>query len=182
MTNKLKISFSRKIKFIQIAIKKNGGILILLSFFLFLGIAMIWFSYRAGVLLMVAFGIFVTGMALFTIVYTIPSSIMYYYEKEVIKKYGAFTTAVITKKEIEDHSYIDDETKKKVEEVTYLIEYTFEYNYKHFSTFSIVENKEFYDQLTIGLDIPIKYLKTNPNKSSVRMRKLKNSLKKKEFA
>ncbi|QDO94548.1 hypothetical protein FNB79_11420 [Formosa sediminum] len=179
MKDKLKISTSEKLKFMKVALQKNSCILILLSFFLFLGITIIGCSYVYNIILMVAFGVFIFGMALFTMLYTMPSSLRYHYENEIIKKYGAFTTAIITKKEVEDYSYIDTETKNKVEEYVNTITYEFNYNSEHYLGDAVIDDKTLYHSLTVGLEIPIKYLKTNPNQSSVRIKKLKKSLLKK---
>ncbi|NER17491.1 hypothetical protein [Spongiivirga citrea] len=125
-----------------------------------------WFLY--------SFGGFVIIFVLFFIIYTMPSSIMHYYEKALTNKYGAYTKAVIVKREIEDHSYTENETLLQM--LHYGIHYEFEYQGRLQKGFFYVYHQECYDKLLVGDDIPIKFLKTKPEKSFPRRIKLCNEL------
>lgn len=99
---------------------------------------------------------------------------LFYYDKAMTKKYGAYSTASITKKTIEDHSYEDGigSNNKYVEHYMYLIEYQFEYRNKINHGAFYLNKETVFNTLEIGDLIAIKFLRTNPEKSNVRRQKL----------
>ena len=107
-----------------------------------------------------------------------PSSFLHYYEQAQAKKYGAYTTAQIIEKEEKDVSYFDnvDNREIRIEEFQYFLTYAFDYNDKTYQNTFLVASKNCFEALPVGAVIPIKFLKTNPNTSSVRNRKMANEL------
>ncbi|MFP2997570.1 hypothetical protein ABN763_16755 [Spongiivirga sp. MCCC 1A20706] len=178
MNSLKRIPFSDRVKFIKEAIKAHKLLVVGFLIFFLIGCILIyvgttitesstkWFLYVFG-------GSFI-GFMLFFVGFTMPSSLRYYYEKALIKKYGAFGNGIITKLEIEDHSYIDDE--KSIEQFHYGIGYSFEYLNNTYEGFFYVYHKECFEKLAIGDTIPIKFLKTKPEKSFPRRIKLCNEL------
>ncbi len=163
----------------MVAIKKHSGILAILLIFIAIGILLIYIATKIEKpIALYGFGGFVMVFSLFVFFYTIPSSFLYYYEQEITKKYGSYTIAKITNKEIEDHSYQEkaDGHIDYIEEFHYLLSYVFEYNETTYENSFYVNSLACYEKLTIGAKIPIKFLRTNPKKSSVRRVKLSKEL------
>ena len=175
----MKITISDKLDFTKESLKKNRGILLIGALFIVIGSVLIYIAtgIENHIFLYIFGGIFI-AFPLFIIVYTMPSSFMYYYEQAQIKKYGSFTTAVITHKEIEDNSYTEkiDNRIERIEELNYLISFTFNYQNNEFVNSFYVNTKEAFEALKIGNSIPIKFLKTDPKKSSVRLIKLSKEI------
>ncbi len=107
-----------------------------------------------------------------------PSSFLYYYEQAQTKKYGAYGTAKIIKKEEKDVSYFTRKNKieQKTEEFQYFLTYTFEYNNTNYHNTFLVAGKNCFGTLTEGASIPIQFLRSNPKKSTVRRKKLAKEL------
>lgn len=174
----MKLSLSDRIKFSITAIKKHGLMIPMGLVFLGIGcfLIILGIKYDNNIPLLVT-GSFVTLFMGFFLGYTMPSSLLYYYEKAVIKKYGSYTNAIITKKYIEDQSYEErvDNRVDKIELFIYTIDYKFNYH-KDFTNSFIVEDKACFDKLEIGSTIPIKFLKHKPQQSEPRRQKLCNDL------
>lgn len=109
--------------------------------------------------------------------FTMPSSLLYYYEKAIIKKYGSYTDAVVINKYVEDLSYNEntDGRTVRVEEFHYIIDYQFTYLKDYTNTFYL-EHKTSYDKIEIGSKIPIKFLKIKPEQAEPRRHKLSKDL------
>ena len=176
----MNLPLSDRIKFIVKSIIKNGSILaILFAFFLF-GCLAIFIATKMEN----AIGLYILGgafisMSLLTFSFTMPSSLAYHYSKALIKKYGCNSTATIIHKEIEDTSYTDSDMEgagQFVEEITYFLTYSFTYLGKKIENSFYVDTENYFNTLEIGDTVPIKFLKTKPEKSAVRMRKLANEL------
>lgn len=144
------------------------NIVIIGLFFIGAGMTIIWgaFSLDGPIdrLFMIIFGGFLVCLSLFFMIYTLPSTVIYYYNKELAKKYGRHTKAKITKKEIIDNSYY--EKKRFIEEMEYLISFAFEYRGQSFENSDFV-GKEYFESLKISDSISIKYLITNPKKALI---------------
>lgn len=106
--------------------------------------------------------------------YTIPSSLFYYYEKSIIKKHGSYSSAIVSKKFIEDNSYTDD--LKKIIEIHYFVEYEYLIKDKKFTGVFILENEAFYNLIELSSEIPILLVKKKPSLSKARIIKLGTSL------
>lgn len=175
----MKVAISDTLNFTIESIKKHLGILLIGLLFIFVGCILIYIaSLTENPIPLYIFGGVFISFSLFFILYTIPSSLKYYYNQEVIKKHGSFTTAVIINKEIEENSYSEKTHNhaKTIEELNYLLSFSFNYNNNKFENSFYVHTKECFDKLEIGHVIPIKFLKTNPMKASVRFKKLYKEL------
>ncbi|MFP4845536.1 hypothetical protein [Winogradskyella sp. PE311] len=170
----MKITISDKVNFSISAVKKHSFLLLMGLTFLGIGCFLIYLGITsdANIPLLVAGG-FVTLFMGFFLGYTMPSSFMYYYEKEVVKKYGSYTKAIITKKYIEDQSYEErvDNRIDKVELLLYIIDYKFTYQKEYTGSFYVAD-KTCFDALQIGYNIPIKFLKHKPEQAEPRRQKL----------
>ncbi len=163
----------------MVAIKKHSGILAILLVFIAMGILLIYIATKIEEpIALYGFGGFVLVFSLFAFFYTIPSSFLYYYKQEVTKKYGSYALANIIHKEIEDHSYQEtiDNRVDYIEEFHYILTYSFEYNGMRYENSFHVASKICFQALSVGAAIPIKFLRTNPKKSSVRRVKLSKEL------
>lgn len=97
-----------------------------------------------------------------------PSSLMFYYEKQVVAKYGRRKEAVVT----------DAYTEDLDQAVTlYYFDYEFEYKKtRQFGTFYLGD-KALAEKLAVGDAVPIKFLAFDPAQNDVRMRSLLAALK-----
>lgn len=174
----MKSTFSDKLQFSKIALQKNGGPLLIALVFMALGAIVVYLGLRYQVTFMVVFGGLFGGIPAIGMLFTMPSSFMYYYEQAQTKKYGAYTTATIIAKEVKDVSYVTGKgnIKTKVEEFQYFLTYSFEHDGKPYENTFLVASKSCFDVLNIGTSIPIQFLRTNAKQSSVRRRKLANEL------
>ncbi|CDF79767.1 conserved hypothetical protein [Formosa agariphila KMM 3901] len=174
-------TLSEKIKLLIESSKAYRGILYIGFLFITLGTLLIYIGLRFDIIFLIVFGGIFISVALFFLIYTIPSSMIHYYEKALVKKHGKYTTATILDKEIIDNSYYDKNTYavdsmskgKRIEELNYVLKYTFEYQSKEYKNSAFVQKNEF-ETLNVGDKIPIRFLKTDPNTSFVRKIKLKN--------
>lgn len=175
----MKLTISDKISFSIDALKAHKSLLIL-GFILFgLGSFLIYLGFtinNAKALLYI--GGFIVVFMLFFFGYAMPSSLRFYYEKSLIKKYGSYTTASVIAKEIEDNNYTEHHNGKlkTIEEYNYLVEYQFTYNNKLYTNSFYVKSKSCFDKLEIDSKIPIKFLKVKPQQSEPRRRKLSTDL------
>lgn len=170
----MKLSLSDRIKFSIAAIKKHGFLLAFGLSFLGVGCFLIYLGikYDNNITLLIIGG-FVTLFMGFFLGYTMPSSLLFYYEKAVIKKYGSYTYATVIKKHIEDHSYVEkiDNRINPVKEFHYIIDYVFTYKKEYTNSF-YVTSKACFDKIEIGSEIPIKFLKIKPEQAEPRRQKL----------
>ena len=104
---------------------------------------------------------------------TLPSSISYYYEKPLSETYGINLSSIVTDKRIEDHSFNETSgsQEKYVEEYHYIVGYKYSFEKDYESEFYI-EEKDFYEKIEIGSEIPIRVLKFKPETSFPRRVKL----------
>jgi hypothetical protein len=178
------ISIIDKLYFTLESFKKNSAILFISLPFILGGSIVLYFATQAEE----SFGLYVFGITFITVpllivLYTFPSSFMYYYEQEIAKKYGYYTKATIIDKEIEYVSYFSSKgfvgevgyKKEKVEQFNYLITYTFKYKNIVYNNSFYVDDKTVFDELELQSLIPIKFLRTTPKKATVLMRNLTKS-------
>jgi hypothetical protein len=129
---------------------------------------------------LITFGLLFFSFSGSFLLYTMPSSFKYYYEQELTKKYGSYTTANVTNKRIDDYSHtsstIENGQAKEYKEYLYAIEFEFSYNNRSYSNECFFEEQVAYDAITWDTKIPIKFLKTNPEIVTLRRRKLSNEL------
>ncbi|SHH34273.1 hypothetical protein [Winogradskyella jejuensis] len=172
----MKLTLKDRINFSIEAIKKHlflilGGLL-----FISIGLVLIYIGtiVNKDQLFFYIFGGVFIAFILFVWIYTLPSSLLFYYEKALIKKYGSYTTAIITNKEVEDHSHTEGmgRNRRFVELFMYLIEYKFEYNSKTYTGAFYLNEKAVFDAIELNQSIPIQFLKTNPKTSKIRRQKL----------
>ena len=87
------IPVSEKLKFYRASLKKNQGPLWIGLTFIILGLIVAYIGYFvAEVGFLTGFGLFFIAFSGFFLMYTMPSSIAHYYDQEVTKKYGSYTT------------------------------------------------------------------------------------------
>ncbi|MCH3880971.1 MULTISPECIES: hypothetical protein [Tenacibaculum] len=169
------IPFKDKLKFALVSLKKNAPILLLCLPFIIVGSTVIYFAAKTNLSAYIfIFGILFIGIPLFIIFYTMPSSLLYYYEQEMAKKYGYYSKATVTHKEIEDTSYTQKAGSKinKIEEFNYLVSYTFNYRNKTYNNSFYVDEKTVFNKIELGDSISIKFLRTDPKKATVITRSL----------
>ena len=174
----MKPTFKDKLQFTKISLQKNSGPLGIMLLFVVLGILLIYIGIKTNTTFLWVFGAIFGGLPLLGIIFTMPSSFLYYYEQAETKKFGAYTTAKITKKEAKDVSYFTKKSNAKIktEEYQYFLTYTFNHNSTTYENTFLVAGKNCFDALAEGTSIPIQFLRSNPKKSTVRRRKLANEL------
>lgn len=126
----------------------------------------------------------IVGGALFFIIpyfilSMLKSTIAHEYEIALVTRFGVEATATVSHKSMEDTShYADsskhDEDRQMIEEITYFIEYKYNYNQPYKATFCI-SNKALYNRIEIGSEVPIKLLPSAPDKSVPRRACLANT-------
>jgi hypothetical protein len=162
------------VRFVWRAFKEHALLLSIFGVFAVCGIVVIWaapifddawFVYGFGWI----FILFPLAMVLFTM----PSSFLHSYEKQVIAKYGRRGEAVVTRTYVDDLTAGDDAAPI----VLYYVDYEFTYKkMRQFGTF-YVNDKALADRIAVGDTVPIKFLAFDPTQSDVRMRSLKRKLK-----
>ncbi len=114
------------------------------------------------------------------VLFTLPSSFKYYYNKALTKKYGSYTFATVTNKRIDDYSHTTSTLKggkaKKIETFLYVIEFQFNYITTTYHSECAFKHQSTYNAITEDTELPIKFLKTNPKIAYLRRRKLANQL------
>ena len=178
-------SISEKLELIIKSSKAYRGVLLIGLLFIGVGAVLITIGVRFDITFLIVFGSIFIAVALFFLIFTLPSSILYYYEKALLKKYGKYTNATILEKEIINNSYYDKNTYAVdsaskgalIEELSYLLNFSFEYQNQMYKNSDFVEKNE-YEKLNNGDLIPIHFLRTDPKKSFIRKVKLKNSISK----
>ena len=102
----MKTTFSDRKNFIKQAIKPHFGILGIGFAIILFGVlfAFIGLKVENGLGFILIGGLF-TVLSLAFMIYTLPSSFIYYYEQAEIKKYGSYTTAKVINKRVEDYSH-----------------------------------------------------------------------------
>ncbi|WP_291870413.1 hypothetical protein [Maribacter sp.] len=169
------ISIADKLNFIFESFKKNAAIFLFTIPFILAGSIVVYFATQADEPFgMYVFGITFIAVPLLIILYTFPSSFMYYYEQAIAKKYGYYTKATIIDKEIEDVSYTrtDGGSVITIKNYNYIITYVFDYKSVTYSNSFSVEDKTVFDDLKLKSLIPIKFLRTAPGKATVLIRNL----------
>ncbi|WP_394973539.1 hypothetical protein [uncultured Croceitalea sp.] len=174
----MKLSLKDKLHFTKVSLRKNSGPLLIMLLFIVIGAFLIYLGLRTNTTFLWIFGIVFGGIPLLILIFTMPSSFLYYYEQAQTKKYGAYGTAKIIEKEEKDVSYFTRKNKieQKTEEFQYFLTYTFEYNNTNYHNTFLVVGKNCFGTLTEGASIPIRFLRSNPKKSTVRRRKLAKEL------
>ena len=140
-------------------------------FFAFLAIHLkiyVFLSFQLVWILLVYFG------------YTLVESIAYYYEKNLIRKFGKnINGRVISKYKEENDLYTNDSPgrrRKYDREIIYFIEYQYSYEGVEYQNAFVSESENLYEKLEEGASLPIRILKIKPSASDVRLRKLKKEL------
>lgn len=178
MNNKLTIN--QKINILIKSSKEYRGVLLMGLLFIFIGGILVFIGLHFDITFLIIFGGIFISFSLFFIIYTIPSSILYYYEKALAAKYGRIVNAYLKDKKVIDNSYYEstaffDSPRKKskfINELNYLLIYSFEYKNKIFENSDFVE-KNLFEKIVVGDIIPVKFMLFNPNKSSISKTKLK---------
>ncbi|MCK8479665.1 hypothetical protein [Psychroserpens algicola] len=177
----MNIPLRDKIHFTRVSLKKNAGPLLIGLIFIILGLVLAYIGYFiAENNFLTGFGITFISFSGFFLIYTMPSSYMHYYEQELTKKYGSYTTARVVHKRIDDYSHTSSsfEGGKAIqhEEYLYVIEFEFNYKNKSYESECFFEQKKTYEQIPVGYELPVKFLRNNPEKVTLRRRKLANEL------
>ncbi|AXO81561.1 hypothetical protein DZC78_14590 [Olleya aquimaris] len=179
----MKVTFNDQKHFITEAIKPHLGLLGIWLIFIVFGSFFIYLGnhIEQNGIGFVIFGYAFIVLASTFILFTLPSSIMYYYEKAKVKKYGSYTFARITNKRIDDYSHTNSSTfdsskSKVIKEFLYVVEFEFNYNNTTFTNECFFEHKTTFETITLTTKLPIQFLKTNPKKVTLRRRKLSNQL------
>lgn len=177
----MKLTISDRLNFAKEALNKHLGLVgIGLAFIVFGGFFM-YLGYRAdnGLGFMIFGGTFIM-ISLAFMVFMLPSSMAYYYEQALTKKYGSYTDAKVTNKRIDDYSHstgsLQGSHAENVSEFMFVVEFQFGYQQKTYTSESFFNEKSTYEMITIGMDLPIQFLRTDPNIVTLRRRKLANNL------
>lgn len=181
----MNIPFNERFQFFKASVRKNSGPLLIGLLFIVVGIVLMYLGY------FVADNNFLTGFG-FTffsfsgsfLLYTMPSSFKHYYEQEVTKTYGSYTTAKVINKRVEDYSHTSNTFEggqpKHYEEYLYAVEFEFSYNNTTYTNACFIDDKALFDAITLDTELPIQFLRHQPEKVTLRARKLSNTLKSKQ--
>ncbi|MBU2939484.1 hypothetical protein KO494_08020 [Lacinutrix sp. C3R15] len=178
----MKLPFSCRKKFILSALKQHLGLFGIWLVFVLFGSA---FAYLGSNIKENKYGFIFFGFAFIILPtafmrYTLPSSILHYYEQELTKKYGSYTSAKVTNKKIANYSHttstFDGGKLKNIKEFLYVVEFQFSYNNQVYESECFFEHKATFEAISLETKLPIQFLKTNPKKITLRRRKLANQL------
>lgn len=98
------------------------------------------------------------------------SSVLYYRDKEILRRLGLNTDAKVLSMTVD---MIDDE------QASLMFEYEFEYQYQNYSGADIVDVKSSAIETLAQLEyLPIRFLRDDPQQSSIRQRSLSSQIKK----
>lgn len=178
----MKITFLNRKQFVKYTIKKHLGMLsiwlafiVFGSFFIILGN-----NIKEDGLGFVLFGALFIILSSSFMLFTLPSSFIYYYEQALTKKYGSNTNAKIINKRVDDYSHtksiFNNSKQKKLAAFLYVLEFEFYYNNNIYKSECFFEHKSTFDAITQDIELPIKFLKTNPKKVTLRRRKLATTI------
>lgn len=157
--------------------KNYRGVLGIGMLFIFVGAFLVFLGLRFDVVFLLVFGGVFISFSLFFLFYTIPSTLVHYYDVELTKKYGRYKDAYVIEKEIINNSNMISISRKKklIKEFNYCLIFSFEYKNKRYENSDFV-NETIFKKVQVGDVIPIRFLAIKPNKSIIRVRKLTNSL------
>ncbi|WP_434779527.1 hypothetical protein [Neisseria sp. Ec49-e6-T10] len=136
----------------------------------FIGLGVLLLFLRSNFLVIILGVIFIAvGILLAVIgITTIYSSILYYRDRELMKKLGTNTEAKVVSIEVEN---IDDEQK------AFTVTYQFEYRRQDYEGSDIVDTQSKIAIADFPIYIPIRFLKSDPQNSLIRKRTLSSQLK-----
>lgn len=178
----MKLPFSDRKKFILLALKQHLGLFGIWLVFVLFGSA---FMYLGSNVEENKYGFMLFGFVFILLptafmLYTLPSSILYYYNQALTKKHGSYTIAKVTNKRVDNYSHTTSSfnggTAKNIEEFLYVICFEFTYLGRTYTSEAFFEHKTTFEAITPNTELPIQFLKTNPNKITLRRRKLANNL------
>lgn len=178
-----RLTIAEKIQLVIKSSKDYRMVLFIGLLFVLLGSSLIYIGFLYSELFLIIFGGVFISFSLFFMMYTIPSSVSYYYNKALVSKYGKTTDAVLKSKEIIDNSYFDsnkhavelNDKETLISQLNYLLVFSYNYQNKVFENKEFVE-KEIFKNLNPGDLIPIKFLSIKPNQSTIRKVKFKKTL------
>lgn len=177
----MNLTYRDKLKFFNASLKKNSGPLLIGLLFILLGAIVAYIGYAvAENNWLTGFGLTFISFSGFFLLYTMPSSFMYYYEQELTKKYGRYTSARVINKRIHDYSHtsmtFENGQAKHFEEYLYVIEFQFSYDNQTYTNECFFEEKSTFEAISINSELPIQYLRHDPSKVKLRRRKLANDI------
>lgn len=169
------------------AVKDNAS-----SFFILLGIGLAFGLVGGGVFAdgfgevgaMAFGGLFaLIGLATFVTAFvTAHSSVSYYYDQALLRKYGVEVDGILTSKspECQFHQEYDHNNNPKGEGYhlcNLLLEYDFQFNGRNYSGAYYLSQAGLFDKIREGDPVPLKVLRLDPSVYKVRERRLANMLK-----
>lgn len=175
------IPFHKRFEFFKVSVRKNAGPLAIGAVFVCCGFLLMYLGFFVTEnSILGGFGLTFISFSGMFLLYTIPSSYRHYYEQEVTKAYGSYTTAKVIHKRVDDYSYtsstIEDGTVKTHEDYVYAIVFEFHYNHKRYTGEFYFEHKSTFQAIARDSELPIQFLRHNPNQTKLRRRKLSNAL------
>lgn len=102
---------------------------------------------------------------------SLTSSISYAYRQAETKKFGKQLNGTVTDKRIEQESIRHDTREAGWTSTTvnvYYIEYSYSFD-KEYEGETLLENKDFYEKISVGDTIPLKVLSHKPHVNQVRL-------------
>jgi hypothetical protein len=116
-----------------------------------------------------------TGVSIFNF-YSTVSSIRYYYEKSLLKKYGREVLAKVTEKHIDEffekNNHSSSTKRPLAIERDYRIGFRYSFNGASYDSECFLNKQALYEILEIGQEIPILILPSKPDVAHPRIRKL----------
>gem|GEM_PF-3808887 len=154
-----------------IAIKWHLDLMALFALFIILGLSVMYIGTlvpepKDQTFLYIFGGLF-AGFPFLMAVFTLPSSFMYYYEKELIKKYGTQTQGTLVKKYAEDQGVENPHT-------IYFFDYKFAHQGLEYNATAVVDSEKRYNHLKVGDAVKVKFLRYKPSQSSLVKTRLKS--------
>lgn len=116
---------------------------------------------------------------------TAHSSVSYYYDQALLRKYGVEVDGILTSKstECQFHQEYDQNNNPRGEGYhlcNLLVEYDFQFNGRNYSGAYYLSKAGLFDKLREGDPLPLKVLRLDPSVYKVRERRLANMLKGRE--
>lgn len=179
----VRLTTTEKIGHFLYALKQHAGIISIALLFVIIGAGACcipWLYFHEPDWGLICIGLPFVLIPLFGLGYTLPSSIQYYYEKSLAKKYGVNIEATVTNKHIDDYSYtetmgmndsLSGQRYRRIEEYHYFIEYKYEVGESYTGEFDVA-GLGCYKKIEVGDFVPIQVLAFKPDVSFPRRRRL----------
>lgn len=160
----MKPTLTERLPFMLKAIKYHLGLMGIISVFFLGGALLVYVSTLATETetkyFLFIFGALFGGIPTLFFLWTMPSSLMYHYEKQLVKKYGTQTQGTLLKK------YTEQQGVEYPHTICFW-DYSFSYQGVTYNATAVIDSKKRYESLGVGDAVKVKFLRYAPSNSSL---------------